>query len=116
MLTECNIEIDGQIIERISQCKFVGLIVDDKLTWKCHIDYICSKVSKLIGTLIRARKLLPICPLITVYNSLLNPCFTYQARIQGASQGPQDPPPPHDKYFRGHKPFVTPSPPPPIVI
>ena len=32
MLTECNIEIDGQIIERISQCKFVGLIVDDKLS------------------------------------------------------------------------------------
>ena len=33
---ECNIEIDGKIIERISQCKFLGLIVDDKLTWKCH--------------------------------------------------------------------------------
>ena len=73
---ECNIEIDEQIIERILQCKFVGLIVDDKLTWKCHIAYyICSKVSKLIGILIRRRKILPICSLIMLYNSLLNPYF-----------------------------------------
>ena len=36
---ECNIEIYGKIIERISQCKF-----DNKLTWKCHIDYICPSV------------------------------------------------------------------------
>ena len=82
---ECNIEIDGKIIERISQCKFLGLIVDDKLTWKCHIDYICSKVSKLIGILIRARKILPICSLITLYNSLLNPYFTYCINIWGNS-------------------------------
>ena len=30
---ECNIEIDGNIIKRISQCKLcLGLVVDDKLT------------------------------------------------------------------------------------
>ena len=64
--TECNIEIDGKIIELVAQCKFLGLIVDDKLTWKCQIDYICGKVSKLIGILIRARKILPIFSLITL--------------------------------------------------
>ena len=58
---ECNIEIYGKIIERISQCKF-----DNKLTWKCHIDYICPSV-----------------PLITLYNSLLNPYFTYCINIWG---------------------------------
>ena len=34
---ECNNEVDGKIFERVSQCKFLGLIVDGKLTWKCHI-------------------------------------------------------------------------------
>ena len=81
--TECKIEIDGKIIERVAQCKFLGLIVDDKLTWKCHIDYICGKVSKLIGILIRARKILPICSLITLYNALLSPYFTYCITIWG---------------------------------
>ena len=33
---ECDIELDEKIIERISPCYFLGLIVDDKLTWKCH--------------------------------------------------------------------------------
>ena len=42
--TECNIEIDGKIIERIAQCIFLGFIVDDKLIWKCHIDYIISLI------------------------------------------------------------------------
>ena len=30
---ECNIEIDGKIIERISQCKYLGLIVGVKKFW-----------------------------------------------------------------------------------
>ena len=59
------------------------LIADDKLTWNCHIDYICSKVSKLIGILTRARNILPIYSLITLYNSLLNPYFTYCINICG---------------------------------
>ena len=53
---------------------------------KCHIDYICGKVSKLIGILIRARKILPICSLITLYtfcNSLLSPYVTYCINIWG---------------------------------
>ena len=61
--------------------QILGLVVDDKLTWKCHIDYIGSKVSKLIGILIIARNILPICSLITLYNSLLNPYFTYCINI-----------------------------------
>ena len=37
---ECSIEIDGKIIKRVAQFTFLRLIVDDKLTWKCHVDYI----------------------------------------------------------------------------
>jgi hypothetical protein len=74
---ECNMEIDGKLIECKAQCKFLGLIVDDKLTWKYHIDYICNKVSKLIGILFRARKMLSTSSLTTLYNSLVKPYFTY---------------------------------------
>ncbi len=73
---ECNINVDGKLIDRVTQCKFLGLIVDDKLTWKYHADYICNKVSKLIGILIRARKILSVSSLNTLYNSLINPYFT----------------------------------------
>ena len=50
---------------------------------KYHIDYICGNVSNLIGILIRARKILPICSLITLYNSLLNP-YSLAVFVAGA--------------------------------
>ena len=49
------------------------------------IDYICSKVSKLMGILIRARKILQICSHIPLYNSLLNLYFTHSINIWGNS-------------------------------
>ena len=36
----------GQIIQRVESTKFLGVIIDDSLTWKLHIDHICSKASK----------------------------------------------------------------------
>ena len=35
-------------LSRVSQVKFLGIIVDDKLIWKPHIDYIFKKSSKAI--------------------------------------------------------------------
>ena len=37
----CVITIDGEILSPVSNTKFLGVILDDKLTWKNHIDYMC---------------------------------------------------------------------------
>lgn len=42
-------------IQRVSQYKYLGLIIDDKLTWKPHILYLKSKLSKALGLLFKAR-------------------------------------------------------------
>ena len=42
----------------LNPLKFIGVIIDDSLTWKLHIDHICSKASKGIGILRRARQVL----------------------------------------------------------
>ncbi len=31
-------------IEGVNQCKFLGVIIDDKMTWKHHMSYICNKI------------------------------------------------------------------------
>jgi len=31
-------------IEQVSEIKYLGVLIDDKLSWKCHIQYICSKL------------------------------------------------------------------------
>ena len=44
-----NICINTQEIELVHKTKFLGVIIDDKLLWSDHIQYICTKISKTIG-------------------------------------------------------------------
>lgn len=36
-------------IERLHETKFVGVILDHKLCWKMHFNYVKSKTSKTIS-------------------------------------------------------------------
>ena len=44
-----------QDIKRVSSTKFLGLVVDDKLSFNEHIDHICGELAKRIGILKRIR-------------------------------------------------------------
>ena len=79
----CKIFINDQCIEQVNQTKFLGVIIDDKLTWNLHIDHICNKVSKGIGILLRARQVLYGQTLITLYNALIKPHFMYCITVWG---------------------------------
>jgi len=46
-----KIEMPGIEIRRVSFVKKFGVIIDDRLSWKIHIDSVCKKVSKSIGIL-----------------------------------------------------------------
>ena len=47
------------------------------MTWKKYIHYICNKIAKGIGILVRARQLLYGESLVTIYNALIKPHFMY---------------------------------------
>ena len=51
-----TIEINDQPITCVTKTKFLGVIIDNKLTWKEHISYICGKVAKGIGIISKVRK------------------------------------------------------------
>ena len=57
-------------IERVSQYKYLGLIIDDQLTWNPHIKYIKGKLSQSLGLLYRTRKYLDRRSLILILHSL----------------------------------------------
>ena len=39
------IKIGTKIIEQTSIANFVGILIDDQLNWKTHIDYVRNKLS-----------------------------------------------------------------------
>ena len=49
--------------------KFLGVLNDKNLTWKYHIDYIASKISRVVGIISRLRHSVPLNTLIQVYRS-----------------------------------------------
>ena len=51
-----NVVIGGSILTEIDEIKYLGVIIDKKLTWIPHITYVKNKVSKGIGIMFKAKK------------------------------------------------------------
>ena len=54
-------------IKRENSIKFLGVIIDENLTWKNHIEVVENKISKNIGVLYRASHLLDFKNLMKIY-------------------------------------------------
>ena len=50
-----KLTIEQGTLEQTSQCKYRGLIIDNKLNWAAHIAHVKNKISKCVGILIKAR-------------------------------------------------------------
>ncbi len=66
-----HLVIDDTVIERVSEFNFLGLTLDENLTWKSHINKISNKISKSMGILNKLKHFLPIKTKIMIYNSLI---------------------------------------------
>jgi hypothetical protein len=44
-MPKIEIAYDNKQITTISNAKFLGVYVDDRINWECHIEYIGSKLS-----------------------------------------------------------------------
>ncbi len=65
------------IINECKETKYLGLMLDNKLNFKCHIDYIKKKVMKRIGAMYRSKSLLPVKYRKMFANALMLPQFDY---------------------------------------
>lgn len=76
-LTELNLTLDGKIIKLVKSCKFLGVYLDQCLTWSDHITHITRKIAKSIGIISRVRHCLAINTLVSLYYSLIFPYLSY---------------------------------------
>ena len=54
-IPELKVLIDGCNIECVSSFNFLGLMLDQGLSWNNHVDLAKTKVSKVIGILYRLK-------------------------------------------------------------
>ena len=53
-INELRWQIDGEVINEVYKTKLLGVIIDNKLNWKDHISYMCGKIARGIGMIIKA--------------------------------------------------------------
>lgn len=73
--------LDGEIIKKVNQTKFLGVYIDENLNWKFHIDQTCIKISKITGILYRIRHNLTTEAMISIYYTLCYPHLVYCVSI-----------------------------------
>ena len=69
--------IDANNIEQCSSITYLGVKLDQHLTWDPHIDYISSKISRNVGILRHIKHFVPLPILFTMYNAFILPHIMY---------------------------------------
>lgn len=75
--------INNVVIERVDKFNFLGITIDEHMTFKSHANKIATKIACTIGTMKRLKHILPITILKTLYNSLILPHLTYGIILWG---------------------------------
>ena len=70
-LDEINVVINGIEIEHVPSFNFLGIMLDENLSWKSHIEMVGNKISKVTGILYRLKNVFPENVLFVLYNSLI---------------------------------------------
>ena len=70
-LTDFNVKINDKTITRTTCVKYLGVFIDDKLTWSKHIAYLEKKLSRSVGLFYRTRQYLSDSALRSLYFSFV---------------------------------------------
>jgi len=75
--------INNVEIKREPSVKFLGVIVDEQLSFKAHIEYVAKKVALGIGFMYRSRDILNKKQLKLLYNTIVLPHLSYSSLVWG---------------------------------
>ena len=78
-----NMKIGNQHVKQAKYVKFLGLLLDEHLSWKYHLSELSKKLSRTCGIFFKVRHLLPTSVLISLYNYLFSSFLQYGIIVWG---------------------------------
>lgn len=82
---DMNIAHQGCSIEEANTAKFLGILIDNKLSWKPHIEELCKRLSKSAYALFQLSKKVNRQALLTAYYGLVDSVLRYGIVFWGQS-------------------------------
>ena len=80
-----KIQIRGVDLTKVSDIKFLGIYIDDKLNFNAHVKQLLSKLSRAVGLMKRMSQILPDKVMLNLYYSLFYSHLTYGITAWGKS-------------------------------
>ena len=84
-LSSNKILINDSSIEHVDVVKFLGVYIDNKLTWKHHISHLNLIISRLVGIMYKLRPKLADRAMMSMYNALILPHLMYGNIVWGCA-------------------------------
>ena len=81
-----TLRLNGVTIFESPKIKYLGIILDSRLTWKHHVNEICKKLGRSLGMIYKTRKLCNENILRSLYFSLFNSHASYGLAVWGQCQ------------------------------
>ena len=83
-MIDISIQIDNNVIERVKERVFLGVILDEHLSWRPHILRVSRKISKSISIIYKSSFCVPKPSLRSLYYSLVYPYLIYCVSVWGS--------------------------------
>ena len=81
--TKCSTFVIIQMFN-CSTVKFLGVHIDENLTWECYANELSKKIASGISAIKRIRLMVPYRTLFPIYNSLVQPHLDYCSSVWGS--------------------------------
>ena len=91
-IKDINISIDNVQIERVNTFNFLGIMLDESLTWTDHTNMVANKISRVTGVLHRLKNIFQKEILLTLYNTLILSYINYGLLVWGVKSSRIDVP------------------------
>jgi hypothetical protein len=72
-----SIELAGHSLLKVNKVKFLGVIIDDELTWEYHIDHLKEKLNSSLNIIKRIMKFIPKSQYHKLYDALFKSHISY---------------------------------------
>ena len=75
------VTLENTVIKQVTETKFLGILIDQHLSWNPHNDFASKKILKSVGIIAKARFYLSSQTLMTLYYSLVYPFLAYCSNL-----------------------------------
>ena len=82
-LSNIKVSIAGVEIDQVAEARFLGVIIDQKLTWSKHIHAVRSKMNRYMGIMYKIKRHLPLEVRLQIYHSFVQSHLNFCSLVWG---------------------------------